>query len=216
MTPTYLSGPHKRAALFLSTFCCILLLGFGCFLSPGTDGDPDPDPEPTGDRSTPEKLLEEFLADAYNRQDSTVYDDMLDSQYEFNLLPDTVDATEDFWDRADELRIAGRMFSGWTNEKGIKVVTISLALAFQGKSISNDFFQDQPDGETWYKCITEVDLAVVTQDPAASDGSGIINRVVFSNQDFIVRPDPSDSQKWTVRRQTDKEAITSGKRATQL
>lgn len=208
MTPTYFGGPHTRAALFLTTIC-ILLLGFGCILSPGDKDKDKIEDEPEVGRGTPEVLLEEYLEDAYSRQDSTAYERMLDSRYEFELLPDSVDVTTvETWDRAEDLRIAGRMFSGWTNPEGIKVLGIDLEMSFQAKTVSTDFFQDQPDGQTWYRCVTEVDLKVITQDPTANDGSGIINRVVFSNQDFIVRPDADDADQWTIRRQIDREPIS--------
>ena len=168
------------------------------------------DQEPPGPiASTVEELLEEVFEDAYTRQDSVAYAAMLDTLYEFEMLPDSVDVnTVETWDRAEELRIAGRMFSGWTNADGIKVLGIDLVISLQGKVPSTDFFQDQPGGQTWYKAITEVDLKVITQDPSSNDGSGIINRVVFSNQDFVVRPDPNGSELWVIRRQVDRELIS--------
>ena len=155
------------------------------------------------------KLLEEVFEDAYSSQDSAAYAATLDSLYEFEMLPDSVDAqTVETWDLTEELRIAKRMFSGWTSADGIKVLGIDLEMAFQGKTPTTEDFQDQPEGEIWYKAITEIDLKVITQDPTAYDGSGIINRVIFSNQDFIVKPDPDDADLWVIRRQIDRESIT--------
>lgn len=211
MTPLLNRRPSGSAVLLPVLYA--ILLGLGCFLSP-SEGDKDPGPEPIDSgfsRTTPESLLTVFFEEAYNGQDSTEYDSMLDSHFEFENLPDDPDdplSGVTVWDKPEELRIAGRMFSGWQNRNGVRVLDIDLNITFLGQTESTDFFQDQPDGETWYKCVTEVDLTVVTQDPTANDGSGIINRVVFSNQDFVVRPDPDDADLWVIRRQLDRPPIT--------
>ena len=160
--------------------------------------------------SSVEELLEEVFENAYNTQDSIAYAAMLDTLYEFELLPDDPGdpLNMETWDLADELRIAGRMFSGWTNADGIRVIGIDLNIALQGKVPSTDLFQDQPGGQVWYKAIAEVDLTVITHDPNANDGSGITNREVNSNQDFIVRPDPNSPGLWVIRRQVDREPIS--------
>ena len=153
-----------------------------------------------------EKLLEVVFEDAYNSQDSVAYAAMLDSLYEFEMLPDDPENPLDVetWDLADELRIAGRMFSGWENPDGIKMLGIDLEMSYQGRTPSIEDFQDQPEGEIWYKAIAEVDITVIAQNPS---DSGIRNLVIFSYQDFIVKPDPDDSNLWVIRRQIDRESI---------
>ncbi len=206
---------HLLQAVLL--FICFLLLlpGSGCVLSPSSGGNGDGNGNGNGggakaDRSTRQKLLEDYFKEVYNSQDSTGYEAMLDDRYEFENLPADPDdpLTVESWDKADELRIAGRMFSGWENPEGKKVQAIDLRILFQSEKESNTFFQDQPDGETWYDVVTEVDLTVTVNDPAASDGSGIVNKVVFSNQNFVVRPDPDAEGMWVIRRQVDQDAIT--------
>lgn len=170
--------------------------------------------EPEPETSTPGRLLRVAFQNTYNGRDSTTYETLLDSLYEFELLPDSVDAQSgEAWDLAEELQIAGRMFNGWTSQEGIKVMDIQLRFIYLGKTVCTDFFQDQPEGEIWYKMDTEISLKVVTQDPSAYDGNGIINRVVHSGQDFIVKPDPGDSELWVIRKQIDKDPI--GKEGTE-
>ncbi len=166
------------------------------------------DEEGTHVASAVEQLLEDDFVTAYNSMDSAAYRATLDSLYEFVLLADTMDMIDERWTLAEELRIAGRMFSGWANENAVKVLAIDLDLEVLGQDVSNDFFPDKPEGDTWYKLTSEIDLEVLTQDPSASDGGGIINRIVYSNQDFIVRPDPDDTDSWVIRRQTDRYSIT--------
>ena len=160
--------------------------------------------------SSPESLLAVVLENAYNSRDSTAYAAMLDSLYEFELLPDDPEDTlhVETWDWANELRIAGRMFSGWENPDGVKVLSIYLDCRFLDKVVASGDFQDQPEGETWYRARTEVDLVVITKDPSASDGSGIVVRMLFSPQKFIVRPDPDKPGLWVIREQSDQLPIT--------
>ncbi len=200
----------RRPPIFLT----LLFVALPALLLVTACGDDDPPSSPGNQNqnpyaaATPEVLLEERLAQAYIHHDSTAYEALFDSLYQFELLMDTTDVTHDFWDLADELRIAGRMFSGWTNPDGIKVVVIDLRIIFQGKSAVDPPLPDQPEGEIWYKAITVIELTILTQDPSASDGSGMVRRGTLSYQDFVVRPDPDDSDSWVIRLQTDKDPIT--------
>ncbi len=205
--------PFSRAVLLL--FCFILLLaGSGCILSPSEGGGGDGGGGGGGtkaDRSTRQKLLEDYFKEVYNSQDSTGYEAMLDERYEFESLPSDPDdpLTAETWDKREELRIAGRMFSGWENPDGKTVQAIDLKILFQSEKETNTFFQDQPDGEKWYDVDTEVDLTVTLHvPPSEGDGSEILNKVVFSSQKFVVRPDPDESGMWLIRRQVDEQPIT--------
>ena len=93
-----------------------LVFGSGCLFSPGSDdngGDPpDTTGTPTVTRETIPKLLEEYLPDAYARQDSADYREALDQGYEFTLLPSDPDDPNpvEFWDRTGTpLKSKGRI-----------------------------------------------------------------------------------------------------------
>ena len=206
--------PNLMAKLKMLFACLFVVIPVLSLLTACDDDSPT---KPAGNDSIPlvdstavERLLTVTFEDAYNRQDSVAYEAMLDERYEFENLPaDPGDPLNVLtWNHADEMRITGRMFSGWTNANGVKVLDITIDITFLGDAVSTAVYEDQPEGETWHKAITEVDLLVVTQDPNSSDGSGIVNRVVYCNQDFIVRPDRDDPGSWVIRYQKDQPPIT--------
>jgi hypothetical protein len=179
------------------------------------DGGSPSEPEergaaPDSGRTSVEALLTETFENAYNTMDTTAYESTLDDRYEFELLPGPGVGLfgEEMWDRETEMLITRRMFSGWSNADGVSVLQIALEMTYLGKLASTDYFPEQPDGETWYKALAEVNLSVATEDPTAEDGSGITVYRVFSNQEFIVRPDPGDADLWVIRRQVDRPTIT--------
>lgn len=187
------------------------LLATSCVLAPG-GGDPDPDPGGGDiDRKTIENLITKWLPDAYSTMDSTAYADALDEAYIFELLEDEVDPgipSSGWWERSEELAIAGSMFTGRYNADGIKVDGIDLKLQLKtNPTVDNTVYPDRPDGETWYKATAYVDLTVITTNPTASDGSGIVNYIVNSDQIFVCRPDPDADSLWVIRKQTDQKPI---------
>ncbi|RPJ40268.1 MAG: hypothetical protein EHM19_13950 [Candidatus Latescibacterota bacterium] len=153
----------------------------------------------------------ENFAKEYADRDSSGYAAYLDPAYIFELLEDEVDPdvpSSGWWDRTEELEIAGTMFKGRYNNDGIKVTDIDLALQLKATPVvDNDSYQDKPEGETWYLATTFVDLVVRTANPTASDGSGIVNYIVNSEQIFVLRRDPAGSGRYLVRKQTDRPPI---------
>ncbi|MFH1680533.1 MAG: hypothetical protein ABIH26_07805 [Candidatus Eisenbacteria bacterium] len=188
-------------ALFLSLFLVVVI---GCggddAVDPGGPGDNTPGPE------TPELSIQSFARE-YAEMDSAGYASYLDANYTFELLPEEVDSDDPrgWWDRTEELEIAGRMFNGRYNDQGQKVNRIDLTLQVKSKVVDNTGYPGKPPGEIWYKVVCFVDLKVVVEDP--SDPEGIVNFIVFSNQDFIMRPDPSGAERYLVYKQKDQPSI---------
>jgi len=186
------------------------LLATSCVLSPSSGKDPIP-PDGDIDRKTIENLITKWLPDAYSTMDSTAYADALDEAYIFELLEDEVDPgipSSGWWERSEELAIAGSMFTGRYNPEGIKVDGIDLKLQLKtNPTVDNTVYPDRPDGEIWYKATAYVDLTVITTNPTASDGSGIVNYIVNSDQIFVCRPDPDADSLWVIRKQTDQKPI---------
>ncbi|MBN1826658.1 MAG: hypothetical protein JW958_10350 [Candidatus Eisenbacteria bacterium] len=155
---------------------------------------------------TPEKLITRF-AEVYDAEDSTAYEELLDSLYIFELDPNNIGPgyPVEWWDREDEIRIAGRMFGGWQNPDGQHVNSIDLALSNITKRLETTSFGPDlpPEGETWYRVTCSVDLRVEVENPQSPDGVTLF--LVASDQEFVVRPDPNDSGGWVVFRQYDKE-----------
>ncbi|RPJ42930.1 MAG: hypothetical protein EHM19_09675 [Candidatus Latescibacterota bacterium] len=167
------------------------------------------DNNPPGDETF--EMWARNFAKEYAERDSSGYTAYLDPSYVFELLASEVDPdvpSSGWWDRTEELEIAGRMFTGRYNDDGIKVNGIDLALQLKTTPVvDNDYYQDKPEGETWYLATTYVDLTVVTQNPNATDGSGFVNYIVNCDQKFVLRRDPSGSGRYLVRKQTDRPPI---------
>lgn len=169
----------------------------------------DPGDNPPGDETFGQWA--ENFAKEYADRDSSGYASYLDPNYIFELLEDEVDPdvpSSGWWDRTEELAIAGTMFKGRYNNDGVKVTDIDLGLQLKATPVvDNDSYQDKPEGETWYLATTFVDLVVRTINPNASDGSGIVNYIVNSDQKFVLRRDPSGSGRYLVRKQIDQHPI---------
>jgi hypothetical protein len=190
--------------------CCTLFLaGLACDKQVTDPGDPNPPVD-----ETPATFLANF-AKAYSQRDSTGYAAYLDSSYLFELLPNEVDPDmpNPWWDRTEELIIAGRMFKGRYGEGNVKVNSISLALTLKTVVEDHTQYQGKPEGEIWYKVTADVDLRVIAEDQGATDGSGITHFIVNSSQIFVIRRNPSDPGRYLVYKQTDQEPMSGGKQA---
>jgi hypothetical protein len=184
------------------------LLLSSCVLNPGSGGEP-PDTVPVTDldRKTPAHLIENYLEFVYADMDSVKYEEALDDAYTFELLEEEPDPDfpEGWWDKIEELAIAGNMFKGRANPQNQTVEDILLALHIRSNVVDNTNYPGKPPGETWYKVTTYVDLRVIADDPA--DPSGVMNFVVNSDQIFVCRPDPDADSLWTIFRQIDQPSI---------
>ncbi|RPJ43792.1 MAG: hypothetical protein EHM19_07990, partial [Candidatus Latescibacterota bacterium] len=161
-------------------------------------------------QGTPAEAIELEFPLAYNSMDSVHYASLLDSRYTFVPLPDEVDPDDPdpIWDRAEELRIAGKMFKGRAGHGGVVVDGIDLSLQLKTNPVIDaTAYPGRPAGEIWYKATAFVDLTVITSDPSAPDGSGITNYIVNSDQYFVMRPDPAHAGRYLVYKQTDGEPI---------
>lgn len=151
------------------------------------------------------------FAREYSERDSVAYEERLDAGYVFELLADEVDpgdSNSGWWDRAEEIGIAGRMFAGRYNPDGIKVYNVDLGLVLKSDPVvDNTPYEGKPAGETWYRATTFVDLVVSTENPAAPDGGGILHYLVNGDQIFVLRRDPGGSGRYLVVRQIDQDPI---------
>ena len=150
------------------------------------------------------------LARVYSRMDSLDYHGLLDSSYQFEVVPEEVDPDDPnpWWDLFEEMGIAGNMFSRRVNEAGQAVDRIRLTMDERANAVDNTPYPDKPSGEEWRRVTALVDLLVVVQDP--NDPEGFLNFVIASNQQFVVRPARDDSTTWTIYKQVDQEPINKG------
>ena len=160
--------------------------------------------------SSPDSLIMAF-EEAYSSRDSSAYATLLDSAYTFWNLEEEIDGVwypGEWWDLDEELTIGGRMFSGWANESGANVQSISLNLHISSNTVDTTAYPGKPEGETWYRIITSVDMIIVVDDPESCDG--IMNYIVLCNQIFVVRPDPANEGLWVIYRQEDQHFANKG------
>jgi hypothetical protein len=157
-------------------------------------------PPPPITRSSPDELLENWFENAYSRKDSVLYEQMLDTDFQFEFLLEDAELLQsqghlppgiNYWGKTSDLSSTGAMFGS----ENVTDVTLNVNI-------------DQVD--TNYadpgcpECVlvqTHVDLNVTTIDPNDPEP---LTYVVLSPQDFVVRPDPDDPTLWVVYRQNDK------------
>lgn len=180
-----------------------LLVAIGCALNPDDGKDPPPVEVPDYSRAAPDSLIA-FFAEAYQSKDSTNLDACLDSSYTFLNLEELIDDEwypGEWWDREEELDIAGRMFSSWANQSGASVQSIDLILSVSSNTVDNTNHPGKPPGEEWRKIIASVDMTIVVDDPESADG--VMNYIILSNQIFICKPDYVHEGLWTIYKQED-------------
>ncbi|MFH1276764.1 MAG: hypothetical protein ABIK65_00065, partial [Candidatus Eisenbacteria bacterium] len=158
----YVRDSHGVFAALLLGGLFALSLSMGCALNPSDDGGNgggDDDPRSL-DRSTTTKLITEYLPQAYSRMDSSAYEAALDDGYLFELLLSEVDPNDPnpWWDKFEELGIAGNMFNARYNDDGQKVDRIKLEMTERSNVVDNTNYLDKPPGETWWKVTALVDL----------------------------------------------------------
>lgn len=202
---------QRNAFLVPLAFLLVLSIGagfLGCSASPD-EGKPDPGDTTTVEigRGTIDSLLSVYFPEKYSNRDSLDYEEMLDDRYSFQKLPDDPDqpVEELFWDKTEELKIAGRMFRGTLNVFNQSVESISLTMNVG--STTPSFDTDQPDDEDWFDVVSIVDMTVVLNDPNQPDGTGILNLLIDSEQKFIVTEDKDSPGDWVVVKQEDQQRI---------
>ncbi|NNE09254.1 MAG: hypothetical protein HKN20_11890 [Gemmatimonadetes bacterium] len=203
--------PLMRPVLLATPVAVWIAIGvFGCGTVPCTTpectGERTEDPVDIG-RGTVDSLIAVYLPHVYSTTDSAGYEEMLDERYSFQKLPDDPDepVQELFWDKFEELRIGGRMFRGTPNLAGQSVESITLNVNVGSKTPSFD--TDQPDDENWIDVFAIIDMTVVLNDPGQSDGTGILNLLIDSEQKFVAADDRDSAGLWVVVKQEDRARI---------
>ena len=150
----YFRGINGLPALLIP-ICVGLLIFFGCALNPDDDDNGPIDTIPTGtyDRKDKTKLITEYLEHVYATMDSSGYEEALDEPYLFELLESEIDPDDptEWWDKGEELDIAGRMFNARYNDAGQRVERIVLDLTDRTTVVDNTNYPDKPPGATWYQ-----------------------------------------------------------------
>ncbi|MFH1680207.1 MAG: hypothetical protein ABIH26_06115 [Candidatus Eisenbacteria bacterium] len=205
-----IQGGRKKASTLLRilALAAAAALVASCVLNPKSDPKPIPDPVDTDrNRKTTDNLVTKWLPHVYSTMDSIKYEETLDEAYIFELLPEEVDDDDPrgWWDKTEELAIAGNMFGARFNETGQKVSRITLDLVAKNTVVDNTNYPGKPPGEVWKKVTSAVDLKVVVDDP--TDPEGIINFIVISDQIFVCRPDPDVDTLWVIYKQIDQPSI---------
>jgi len=156
---------------------------------------------------SPAAIVTDDFVRAYSQMDSVGYTALFDPAFQFELLDSEVDpdSPNPWWDLDTELAIAGTMFNARYNDAGQRVERILLELTERTTTTDTTPYPGKPEGETWHRVTTFVDLLVVVEDP--DDEEGVINFVVLSDQIFVIRPDPSREVCWLVYWQEDQEPI---------
>ena len=162
-------------------------------------------------RTTITGLVTEYLPEAYSGIDSSAYEAALDGEYLFELLDSDIDPgdPDPWWDKQEELDIAGNMFESRFNDTGQRVERIQLEITDRSTVLDHTNYPYRPPSETWYRITALIDLLVVVEDP--QDPEGVINFVVISDQIFGVRPDPENDSLWVIHRQVDQYPFKLGK-----
>ncbi|MFN0152085.1 MAG: hypothetical protein ACKVU1_15395 [bacterium] len=151
---------------------------------------PAPDPR----RDTPDRLLNNFFEAAYRRQDSALYSEMLDPNFQFEFLQADADSLRDllgegnFWGTTLDLRSTGNMF----RSPDVTGVTLNLLVY-----TNNEYLGDNCVGCRQLEA--EVALRIAT----VGDGTEPLTYAIDSPQTFVAKLDPADSL-WVLFRQLDR------------
>src|SRR5262245_62028265 len=145
-------------------------------------------------RGTPKELLTNWFPNAYNNQDSIRYEEMLDTEFQFEFLTEDAESLiahgqlppgSTYWAKLADLSSTGAMF------RSDNVGDISLNITIDDTSTVND-----PNCGECKLIQATIDLRVTTQpnDPEP------LTLAVNSPQEFMVRPDPDDPTQWVIYR----------------
>jgi hypothetical protein len=154
----------------------------------GTNGTPP-------SRTSPEELLTNWFERVYSGQDSILYEEMLDDNFQFNFTEEDANELQleqPFWGKTSDLKSTGNMFRSPT------VGEITLNIEYDP---TQDLEYTGDDCTGCREVSTEVTLQVVTHPP----GEDELILAVRGRQVFVVKRDPSDTSKWVIFKQIDFE-----------
>ncbi len=201
----------KSLLLTLTLALPVLLIGCGDDKNPTSqdNGDGDTTTVEIG-RGTIDSLLSVYFPEYYTNRNLDACAAMLDDRYMFQRLPNDPGEPVDnlVWDRDEELAIAKVMFDGTANANGQSVESITLNINVG--SIVPSVHPDEPADEEWFDVLAIVDMTVVLNDPNQSDGTGILNVLIDSEQKFVVTEDADSPGDWVCVRQEDRNRINRG------
>jgi hypothetical protein len=188
--------PATRLLLAALVLAALPVL-YGCPFSTD-DGDGGPPPEPPPSRDSVTNLLTKFFPEAYETQDSILYEQMLDDDFQFEFLAEDLDQVRDligeatFWGKTFDLRSTGSMF------RDAMVTEITLDVR---PTASQPY-----TGEFCENC-TEVDATVTLR--VTTDQTGTEEPLIYavdSPQTFICKrdPDPAFPGQFVIFKQIDR------------
>jgi hypothetical protein len=185
-----------------STGLTIALLALALTLGLCAGCDDDPASPPTGsdlDRSSPEKLVEDWLEKVYSGKDASHYAEALHPDYRFEFLQEDAEILQSlgylapgqtWWSHDAEQACSGNLFAS------PNVGNISL-------NVTVDHSETDATCADCVRLQTSIDLRVTTN----PGGPEPLTLVVNSPQDFLVTKDPSDATKWVILRQNDRPRV---------
>ncbi len=192
--------------MFLLLLAVLLVAGCGGDSNP-SDPSANNEPAPPPERATIDSLITAYFPYYYSRRDSAAYDAMLLDDFHFHK-GDPDNPVEDlYWDKTEELNMAGRMFRGTPNFRGQTLE--GLALQIRDLTIAPSDHPDKPAEIEWFEVESNIELFATLRDPNASDGSGYLFLAIQSPQTFIVAPDPASPGDWGLVHHFDRGAAQS-------
>ena len=102
------------------------------------------------------------------------------------------------------MRITRRMFGGHYNRRGGRILHIDLHLTEESRAELESTYPGKPGEQVWYEVVALVDMTLLIEQPSMMGGLEVRPYIVWSRQEFVVRPDRGDARKWSIIRQEDR------------
>lgn len=147
------------------------------------------------------------LVHAYAAGDPEGYTACLDDSFHFEMKPANPNDPAPGWGRAEEVRIADRVFGGWTNANDQAVTTVSLFASVLRVDPVYGGYPDRNHREAWYEVTTGATVSFLVDE---GDGLSPVGYGNTADHRFIVRPDGRVPVRYKVYRHLDPEPLDYG------